>query len=262
MPRSPALPSSVNPWVSLGQAARFLLTSGRIMGWSLLLVAVTLGLTWGGYLLTTTLMDQLTGNFFQQGPEAVGIWGWIKFQGWQILKWLFLVLSRLIAFYLAFFLAYTLTTPGYVFLSTAVEKKKAGREFEADAPLTWIGVLVDLREGLKIALVGVLLSVLAFGLNFIPLIGQVLVVLIYSWCSALMFIDYPTARRRWTLGRKMAWLRGHWLAALRLGLLAALLGMIPVLNIFVIALLFPLFTVHATLNFLALEGPTEQGLSE
>ncbi len=254
MSRSPALPSSVKTWVTLGQATRFLFSSGRLMGWSLLLVAVTLGLTWGGYQLTTALMDQLTGNFFQQGPEVVGIWGWIKFQGWWILKWIFLLLSRLIAFYLAFFVAYTLTTPSYVFLSVAVEKKKAGHDFEEDAPFTLIGVLVDLREGLKIALVGLLLSVLAFGLNFIPIIGQILVILIYSWCSALMFLDYPTARRRWTLGRKMAWLKRHWLATLRLGLLAALLGMIPLVNIFLIAFLFPLFTVHTTLNFMVLDG--------
>ena len=258
MPR--LLPSSTT-WVPLSRAGRLLATSPGLLGWSLLLVAVTCGLTWFGYLGTTALMDQLTGSFFQQGPEPVGILGWLKLQGWRVLRFFFLVLSRVIAFYLAFFAAYTLTTPGYIFLSTAVEKKEAGQDFEADAPFTLIGVLIDLREGFKIALIGIALSLLAFFLNFIPIIGQLLVIALYSWCASLMFLDYPTARRRWTLGRKLAWTRRHWVATLRLGLVAALLGMVPLLNVFLMALFFPLFTVHTTLNFLALEKGGQQSLN-
>jgi CysZ protein len=68
-----------------------------------------------------------------------------------------------------------------------------------------------------------------------------------------MFIDYPASRRRWSLGRKILWLRTHNTRALRIGVLPALISIIPVVNIFAIALLFPLLTIHATLNFSAIE---------
>jgi CysZ protein len=68
-----------------------------------------------------------------------------------------------------------------------------------------------------------------------------------------MFVDYPTSRRSWSLGRKLRWLRTHSSPSFRLGVLPALISMIPVVNIFAIALLFPLLTVHTTLNFSAIE---------
>lgn len=39
----------------------------------------------------------------------------------------------------------------------------------------------------------------------------------------------------------------------RLGIFPALISMVPIINIFFMALLFPLFTVHTTLNFIAIE---------
>jgi CysZ protein len=42
-------------------------------------------------------------------------------------------------------------------------------------------------------------------------------------------------------------------SALRIGIFPAIASIIPVLNIFLMALLFPLMTVHTTLNFLAIE---------
>jgi len=76
-------------------------------------------------------------------------------------------------------------------------------------------------------------------------------ILIYILYSALMFIDYPASRQHWSLGEKLGWIRRRWTRALRLGWLPALVSMIPLVNIFFMALLFPLFTVHATINFVA-----------
>jgi CysZ protein len=68
-----------------------------------------------------------------------------------------------------------------------------------------------------------------------------------------MFIDYPASRRRWSLGRKIQWIRENGSFSLRLGLIPALASMIPLLNLILMALIFPLFTVHATLNFYIIE---------
>jgi CysZ protein len=75
--------------------------------------------------------------------------------------------------------------------------------------------------------------------------------------EALMFIDYSASRRRWRLGQKISWMKQNWWPALRLGLLPALVSLIPFVNIFFMALLFPLLTVHTTLNFVRFEKEPE-----
>ena len=217
-------------------------------------------LTWLGYLVTVHFVDGLTGHFFQQAPEAAGIIGWVKVKGWWVLKWLFLVFSRVIAFYLAFLVSYSLTSPGYAFLSVSAEKKYLGEEFAGDDTFTWAGIVKDLVEGCKIGAFGLLVTIAALLLNLIPVAGAGLVIFLYIFYSTLMFIDYPTSRQRWSLGEKLGWIKNQWPRALRLGWLPALISMIPVVNIFFMALFFPLFTVHATLNFVAV--PSVSDISE
>jgi len=245
--------SAPSKWIPLTHSFAFLMRSKRLLGLSVILTVITITLTWLGYLLTVDLVDNLTGTFFLTQPEAIGIWGWTKYLGWEVMHWGFLIISRILSFYLAFLLAYSLSAPGYVFLSTATEKKQAGENFEPDAELNIKGIAIDLLEGIKIGLFGILVTITALMANFIPGIGQVIVFLLYTYYSALMFVDYPSSRRRWSLGKKITWLKTHHKQALRLGIFPALLSLVPVLNIFFIAMIFPLMTVHSTLNFVAIE---------
>ncbi len=221
----------------------------QLLGWSFLLFAITMLLTWLGYTLIVGYVDSLTGSFLNSPPATDSIWGWLKYSGWVVGKWLLLIISRIIAFYLSFLFAYSLTTPGYVFLSTAAEKLHLGEYFNPEDAFTLRGVMTDLIEGVKIGLYGILVSLAALFVSFIPVLGLVLVFLIYTFYSALMFIDYPASRRRWTLRRKINWLVDNRRLAFRLGFLPAVLSMVPLLNIFLMALLFPVLTIHATLNF-------------
>jgi len=236
-------------WLPLTFSLRFIFGNLNILGLSLLLMFCTGLLTWIGYLVTVHFADGLTGHFFQQAPDAAGIIGWFLIKGWWLLKFLFLIFSRVIAFYLAFLVSYSLTAPGYAFLSLSSEKKYLGEDFTDDEGFSWAGIVRDLVEGCKIGLFGLGVTVAAVILNLIPVIGAGLVILLYIFYSTLMFIDYPTSRQRWHLGTKLSWLRKEWTRTLRLGWLPALVSMIPVVNIFFMALLFPLFTVHTTLNF-------------
>ncbi len=240
-------------WIHLGRSALFLLRSKRLLGWTFLLFLLTALLIWLGYSLTTDFVDALAGNFFQQPPEATGVWGWLKHKGWLFAQLAFLLSTRLAAFYLAFAAAYSLTAPGYVFLSASAEKLQAGERFVEDAAFTWSGMLTDLLEGIKIGLLGLVVTVAALAVGLIPAIGQIGAFLLYTCYSALMFLDYPCSRRRWTLGKKIAWLNRHRLAAFRLGVLPAVVSLVPFLNVFFLALLFPLLTVHVTLNFTVIE---------
>jgi CysZ protein len=247
-------------WIPLTHSLSLIIRRKRLFGLSFLLFLVTITLTWIGYLVTVDFMDQVTGNFLTTAPATDTVLGWIKYSGWLVSSWMFLIVSRIVAFYFAFLFAYSLSTPGYAFLSTAAEKMYAGKHFDGEANFSIGGFFSDIFEGIKIALLGILVTIAALFVNFIPGIGQAIVFLLYTYYSALMFVDYPASRRRWSLGRKLRWLRTNSSPAFRLGVLPALISMIPLLNIFAIAFLFPLLTVHTTLNFsvieLAKEVPT------
>jgi CysZ protein len=247
-------PAGQPVWVPLGSSLLFLVCHPRLLGTSLVLMLLTGLLTWLGYQLAVDFIAQFTGSFFSVPPTVERFWHWPLLWGWTALKWLFLILTRVIAFYLAFVVAYSLTTPGYVLLSTWAGNRFSEGAGEGEAGLTLAGALVDLVEGVKIGAVGLLVTALALPLAFIPVIGQAAVFTLYVVYSALMFLDFPASRYRWSLGQKLRWLDGHRWPAFRLGLLPALISMAPLLNVFLMALAFPLFTVHTTLHFLTLEG--------
>ncbi len=240
-------------WIPLSTSLSFLLGNRVLFGWSLLLVLITIILSWLGYELTTGMLDKLTSSFFASAPSTESWWGWLSLSGWYVAKWLFLLVSRIVAFFLAFLLAYSLSTPFYVFLSSAAERIFCGADFAADKPVGMLSILKDLLEGFKIAAFGILITIIAIPTSFIPVIGQIAVLALYTFYSTLMFIDYPASRRHWSLGRKLSWIRQHYRVSLRLGIFPAVISMIPVLNLFLIAFAFPLLTVHATLNFTTME---------
>jgi CysZ protein len=242
-------PSPPGSWIPLSASLGLMVRKKQLFGWSFLLFVITILLTWLGYTLIVGYVDSLTGSFLNNPPATDSIWGWLKYSGWTVGKWLLLIISRIIAFYLSFLFAYSLTTPGYVFLSTAAEKLHLGEHFNPEDAFTLRGVMTDLIEGVKIGVYGILVSLAALLVSFIPVLGLVLVFLIYTFYSALMFIDYPASRRRWTLRRKINWLVDNRRLAFRIGFLPAVLSMVPLLNIFLMALLFPVLTIHATLNF-------------
>lgn len=240
-------------WIPLTTSVAFIFKKPLLFGWSLFLVLATIALTWLGFQLTTGFIDTLTKSFFTTAPATESIWGWIKYGGWQSSKWLFLLVSRILAFYLAFLTAYSLSAPLYAFLSTAAEKLYSGGAFEFDDGFSLKGILRDLLEGIKIGLFGIIVTMIALVIGFVPVIGQISVFLLYTYYSALMFVDYPSSRRRWTLGQKLSWIRRHGNQSFRLGIVPAAVSMIPILNVFLMALVFPLFTVHSTLNFYTIE---------
>ncbi len=245
------------PWVTLFSALGFILRQPKLLLLSTLLIFCTAALTWLGYILALDWVNSLTGSFFTTPPEIHQFWDWAWLWGWTALKWIFVVVSHIIAFYLAFMVAYSLTTPGYSVLSTLAGNRYTGKAKEGEGILSVGGILIDLFEGIKIGLLGILVTLVALVVNFVPVIGQACVFLLYVYYSTLMFIDYPASRYRWSLGEKIGWVRRYSAESFRLGLLPALVGMIPLINVFFMALLFPLFTVYTTLNFMAIEKAPE-----
>ena len=246
---TPLQKPSTAGWIPLSYSLGFMFRNPRLLFWSTILFCITISLTWLGYILTVGYVDLYAHDFISTAPDTGTLWGWVKYVFWLVGKWFILIISRVVAFYISFLLAYCLSSPGYVFLSTAAEKLHLGELFNPDDAFSLKGIFTDLVEGIKIGLYGILVTIAALFVNFIPVFGQIAIVLLYSYYSALMFIDYPASRRRWTLGQKINWVSKHSRVALRLGILPALVSMIPFLNIFLMALLFPVMTIHTTLNF-------------
>ncbi len=247
-----AYPEPIVGWIPLSYSLSLMFRKKQLLGWSLMLFCLTIFFTWLGFKLTVGYVDDLSRSFLQAAPDTAGILGWIKYTFWLVGKWLILIVSRIVAFYVSFLLAYCLTSPGYVFLSTAAEKLHLGEKFEPEDAFTLRGIITDLVEGLKIGLYGLLVTLVALMVNFIPVLGQAAILLLYTFYSALMFIDYPASRRRWSLGQKISWMSRHHRLAFRLGILPAIVSLIPFVNIFLMAVLFPVMTIHATLNFSAI----------
>jgi CysZ protein len=235
----------------LSGAMNMMFGNGKLLTLSLALFMATALFTWIGYSWAVNTIDNASAGFTSVAPATDTVWGWVKYSAWVVGSWLLLLISRLVAFSLSFLVAYSLTAPGYALLSAGAERLIAGERFEADAAFTLAGVFRDILEGLKIALFGLVVTLAVIFVSTLPVLGQLIAVFLYTFYSTLMFIDYSASRRRWSLGKKLLWLRRHGGLALRLGLLPALLGMIPLINIFVVALFFPLLTIHATINFSA-----------
>ena len=246
-------------WIPLSRSIRTLFTTKQLMGISFILFLATGLLTWAGYEVSLSLIDHYTAPFFSHPPSQGTLTGWLTFASLKIMHWLYLLLSRTISFYLIFILAYAITCPGYVFLSTSAENLNTGQMWRSNDTLSLKTLRRDLLEGIKIGLLGLLISPLVLAINFIPVIGQLVGFLLYAYYSAIMFVDYPSSRRQWSLGKKIRWVRTHPWICLRLGFLPALISMVPLLNVFFIALLFPLLTIHTTLNFAAIEGSDQIG---
>ncbi len=245
-------------WIPLSRSLELIFQKRQLLGWSALLFIVTICLTWSSYVVITGYVDTLTAPYFSSAPTTDSFWGWIKYSGWTTGRWMLLLITRVFSFYISFLLAYSLTTPGYVLLSGAAEKLQLGDRFHPEENLTLRGILADFAEGLKIGMYGVLVTFVALLVSFIPILGQLVVFLLYTFYSALMFIDYPASRRRWTLHRKISWVSSNRSISFRLGFVPALLSMIPLLNVFLLALFFPLLTVHATLNFTNIQMEHEE----
>ncbi|HSL38794.1 MAG TPA: EI24 domain-containing protein [Desulforhopalus sp.] len=251
--QSPAKGLSSPLWIPLSRSMALLLTRLRLFGWALFLVALTFILTWFGYRLCVDFFVDLSRPLFGTVSDPDSLFGWIKYSAWLAAHWTFTVFLKVLAFYLAFIAAYTLATPGYALLSAAAERLHQGPPADPEPARGLMSLFYDIAEGAKIGLLGVVVTVIAFAANFVPVIGQIIVLLLYTGYSTLMFIDFPASRRNWNLTEKLRWLGRHPYPTLRLGLLPALVSMVPLLNIFVLALLFPLLTIHATVNFNAIQ---------
>ena len=102
------------------------------------------------------------------------------------------------------------------------------------------------------------LGIVAFFIGFIPVMGQITAFVLCFLMNALLIFDFVTSRRRWNLMQKAKWLVMHPAVSVKTAFLPSLVSFIPVVNTILTAFLFPIFVVHATMNFACAERKVEK----
>lgn len=159
----------------------------------------------------------------------------------------FKVFAQAIILILAFLLSYFLYLPvARVLLAPfaeAISRKthciltgEAG--FRSD-----VGWVRAMKEGLKIAVLHLLVGVLALALNFIPIIGQIIGLVIAISLCGLDFLDVPLSARGITFGNKLGVVWQNKSAAFGFGAASYLMLLIPGINL----LSLPVGVIGATL---------------
>lgn len=237
---------------SLKNAAKAIFKNGKLTVASLAVVLAMIVITIFSYHQISSWISSLTAPFFDKEPLTESFFDYIYFFGWVITRIVFKAVAAIVVFYAAFIFSYTITSPLYSFISIIAEDIYFGRP-EDDADFTIEGILEDVLQALKIAGMALIFTVFAFFVNFVPVIGQITAVAIYIVINSLMLLDFPTSRRRWSLSEKTVWVRKNLITTLRIGSFPTIISMIPFVNSFILAFLFPLFVVHATMNFASVE---------
>ncbi len=106
-------------WIPLTTSIKLIFTRKCLFFWSALLFFTTIGLTWLGYTLSVDFIDQFARAVMPAEPQIKpweasqyiawlgAVWGWIKHSAWVIGGGLYLLFTRIAAFFMAFLAAYT-----------------------------------------------------------------------------------------------------------------------------------------------------------
>ena len=237
------------PW----QAFRLLNQTPRLWGYVITPILLTLSLAvllYGGLLPWAW---QRVGDLTQNA--LIPLLGWIDrlpnwLEGLAVLLTGFAVILRVLTTIVLFWLlglvltqlSVLLGSPWYGRLSEVLEQERLPESFQHLPPSDgfWSDLLRAIQFEVKKLLLTAIVLLLVLGLQFIPVIGQVLgTMLSLLWGALLTCVDFwdgPLERRRYRFRRKLAWILRQFPGNLSFGLLCNLLISLPVLNLVTIPL--------------------------
>lgn len=199
-------------------------------------------------------------DFFKIAPASDNLFSEIYHALKICSAFLFKIVVKVLLFYLSFAVSYALVSPLYSFISMIAEDVYFGKP-EDDAELSFPGVIEDIKQALKVSAAVLVLGILAFFIGFIPVLGQIAAFVLCFFMNAFLIFDFVTSRRRWKLAQKARWLVMHPAVTVKTALLPSLVSFIPVVNTILTAFLFPVFVVHATMNFAFEETKNDKGIN-
>lgn len=242
--------------VSILQAFKAIIGSGKLFFASIGVILAMLLFSLFFYHQVSSFVTVKTLDFFEIAPATDELFS----QMYHALKvfgvFLFKIVVNVLLFYLSFVVSYALVSPFYSFISAIAEDVYFGKPND-EAEISLPGVIEDVKQALKVSAAALILGILAFFACFIPVFGQIAAFVLCFAMNALLLFDFVTSRRRWSLVMKVKWILRHPAVVLKTALLPSLVSFVPVVNTILTAFLFPLFVVHATMNFACAEKNNE-----
>ena len=238
--------------ISIADAFKAIVGNGKLFFASIGVILAMLLLSIFLYHQIASFVTVKTLDFFEIAPASDNLFSEI-YRAIKIFgAFLFKVVVNVLLFYLAFVVSYALVSPLYSLISIIAEDAFYGRPKD-DAGLSLSGAVEDLKQALKVGTAVFILGISAFFVGFIPVLGQITAFVLCFFMNAFLIFDFVTSRRRWNLGQKAKWFVMHPAVTVKTALLPSVISFIPVVNTIVTAFLFPLFVVHATMNFVCAE---------
>ncbi|MBP5406864.1 EI24 domain-containing protein [bacterium] len=246
--------------ISIADAFKAILKSGKLFFFSIGVILIMLLVSIFIYHQISSFVTIRTLDFFEIAPAADNLFSQIYHALKVCGAFLFKIVVGILLFYLSFVVSYALVSPLYSFISIIAEDVYFGKPKD-DAELSIPGVIEDVKQALKISAVVFALGILAFFIGFIPVFGQIAAFVLCFFMNAFMIFDFVTSRRRWSLVQKAKWIVVNPAVTVKTALLPSVVSCIPVVNTILTAFMFPLFVVHATMNFAFEEAKKSAGTS-
>ena len=208
--------------------------------------------------------DDLAGAVWSLFPES-----WNEATGWvggllSALRWLIELVAGILITVLGLVLVLVLSSivaaPFNDALSEAVELILTG---ESAPPFSFSHMLADIARTIRLELLKVLVYLAVVGPMFlasfmIPGVGQVISLVGFALTAVYLgvdYVDWPAARRNWSVGDRVAFTRRQLPAVAGFGTGVWLLLFIPLVNLFFM----PAAVAGGTMLFVALQPP-EKGI--
>lgn len=214
---------------------------------NIILFALTVSLGW-------ELSDRLSQFVTSWFGETESFWT-------DILKWTFLIISRVLVFFIyALFyknLVFIILSPVLAFLSEKADERATGKVH----PFSWAQLLGDVIRGVRLAVrnlfieIGLTLLLLLFG--FVPIVGLIspfLILAMQSYFYGFSMLDYSCERYKMNTRESVQFVRQHKGLAIGLGLAFYSLFLLPYIG----WILAPVVGIVAgTLVFIKIKKPED-----
>ncbi len=138
----------------------------------------------------------------------------------------------------------TMTSPFQDFISAAVEREIHG--VAGPEPEGWKGFLRSIWQSVVQAIVLTLLTLIFLVIGLVPLLGAIVFFLWSAFALGYAFVSIPSGRMAQRFSERLAFVRCHRGAVLGLGVVIAILSLIPILNVICL----PVFVIAGTLLYL------------
>jgi uncharacterized protein involved in cysteine biosynthesis len=243
--------------ISLKETIGYVKENSRIIILSLTVSLIMIFISIFLYHMIFSFMKNLTDTFYSVPPLVEEFFDYFHYAGWVAFKFFFKASTTIFVFYSTFLIGYLLLSPLYSFISYASENTFLGKpQEESDFDVSFIGE--DYLQAIKITAVALFVTVYLFFINFVPVIGQIVVFISYPVLNALLIADFSASRKEWSITSRFLWIKENPLLVLIVGGSLTIVSIIPQINNIVAALLVPFFIAYTSLNIAVIEKNKEK----